>query len=186
MRRAEKRCRLWSTGPTSLFRTSPPGRRIGSGWAPRSSDARNPRLIHVSISGYGTGGPYSSKKAYDLLVQCEAGLVSITGTEDEPSKVGISIADIASGMYAYTGVLTAVIQRERTGEGATIEMSMLEALVGVDGLSAQLRHVRGRVPLRAPERGTRPSLRTVPFRAATATRSSSASRTSANGRRSAS
>lgn len=90
--------------------------------------ARNPRLIHVSISGYGTGGPYSAKKAYDLLVQCEAGLVSITGTEDEPSKVGISIADIASGMYAYSGVLTAVIKRERTGEGATIEVSMLEAL----------------------------------------------------------
>ena len=90
--------------------------------------ARNPRLIHVSISGYGTGGPYSSKKAYDLLVQCEAGLLSITGTGDEPSKVGISIADIASGMYAYSGVLTAVIRRERTGEGATIEVSMLEAL----------------------------------------------------------
>jgi crotonobetainyl-CoA:carnitine CoA-transferase CaiB-like acyl-CoA transferase len=89
---------------------------------------RNPRLIHVSISGYGDGGPYSTKKAYDLLVQCEAGLVSITGTEDEPSKVGISIADIASGMYAYTGVLTAVIRRERTGEGATIEVAMLEAL----------------------------------------------------------
>jgi crotonobetainyl-CoA:carnitine CoA-transferase CaiB-like acyl-CoA transferase len=90
--------------------------------------ARHPRLIHVSISGYGRGGPYSSKKAYDLLVQCEAGLVSITGTQDEPSKVGISIADIASGMYAYSGVLTAVIRRDRTGEGATIEVSMLEAL----------------------------------------------------------
>jgi itaconate CoA-transferase len=88
----------------------------------------NPALIHVSISGYGTGGPYSAKKAYDLLVQCEAGLVSITGTEQEPSKVGISIADIASGVYAYTGVLTAVIQRQQTGEGATIEVSMLEAL----------------------------------------------------------
>ncbi|XVQ09644.1 CaiB/BaiF CoA transferase family protein [Spirillospora sp. CA-255316] len=90
--------------------------------------AANPALIHVSISGYGAGGPYSSKKAYDLLVQCEAGLVSITGTEDEASKVGISIADIASGMYAYSGILTAIIQRQRTGEGATIEVSMLEAL----------------------------------------------------------
>lgn len=88
----------------------------------------NPRLIHVSISGYGPAGPYSAKKAYDLLVQCEAGLVSITGTPDEPSKVGISIADIASGMYAYSGILTALIRRERTGEGATIEISMLEAL----------------------------------------------------------
>jgi itaconate CoA-transferase len=88
----------------------------------------NPSLIHVSISGYGTGGPYSEKKAYDLLVQCEAGLLSITGTATEPSKVGISIADIASGMYAYTGILTAVIDRHRTGQGATIEVAMLEAL----------------------------------------------------------
>lgn len=90
--------------------------------------AGHPELIHVSISGYGSGGPYSNKKAYDLLVQCEAGLVSITGTPDEPSKVGISIADIASGMYAYTGILTALLQRGRTGTGATIEVSMLEAL----------------------------------------------------------
>lgn len=90
--------------------------------------AVNPRLIHVSISGYGGDGPYADKKAYDLLVQCEAGLVSITGTQDEPSKVGISIADIASGMYAYCGILSALIQRGRTGEGVTIEISMLEAL----------------------------------------------------------
>jgi itaconate CoA-transferase len=90
--------------------------------------AVNPELIHVSISGYGEGGPYEQKKAYDLLVQCEAGLVSVTGTADTPSKAGISVADIAAGMYAYTGVLTAVIQRLRTGEGATIEISMLEAL----------------------------------------------------------
>ncbi|MGO0577581.1 CaiB/BaiF CoA transferase family protein [Ornithinimicrobium panacihumi] len=90
--------------------------------------AANPGLIHVSISGYGPGGPYTTKKAYDLLVQCEAGLVSITGTPEEPSKVGISAADIAAGMYAYTGILTALIQRGRTGEGATLEISMLEAL----------------------------------------------------------
>lgn len=90
--------------------------------------ALDPRLIHVSISGYGAGGPYTTKKAYDLLVQCEAGLVSITGTPEEPSKVGISVADIAAGMYAYTGVLTALLQRGRTGEGATLEVSMLEAL----------------------------------------------------------
>lgn len=88
----------------------------------------HPSLIHVSISGYGEGGPYSSKKAYDLLVQCEAGLVSITGTEEEPSKVGISIADIAAGMYSYTGILTALIQRMQSGTGTTIEVSMLEAL----------------------------------------------------------
>ncbi|WP_153506159.1 CaiB/BaiF CoA transferase family protein [Cumulibacter manganitolerans] len=90
--------------------------------------ARRPELIHISISGYGSGGPYEQKKAYDLLVQCEAGLVSVTGTEQTPSKAGISVADIAAGMYAYTGALTALLQRGRTGEGATIEVSMLEAL----------------------------------------------------------
>ncbi len=77
-----------------------------------------PGLVHVSISGYGPDGPYTSKKAYDLLVQCEAGLLSITGTPEEPSKVGISIADIASGMYAYSGILAALIARGRTGAGA--------------------------------------------------------------------
>jgi itaconate CoA-transferase len=88
----------------------------------------HPGLIHCSISGYGIGGPYSEKKAYDLLVQCESGLVSITGTEESPAKVGISVADIAAGMYAYTGVLTALLRRGRSGEGATIEISMLESL----------------------------------------------------------
>lgn len=90
--------------------------------------AKRPELIHASISGYGEGGPYEQKKAYDLLVQCEAGLVSVTGTPETPSKAGISVADIAAGMYAYSGILTAVISRLRTGEGATIEVSMLEAL----------------------------------------------------------
>ena len=90
--------------------------------------ATHPGLIHVSISGYGIGGPYTGKKAYDLLVQCEAGLVSITGSPDQPAKVGISVADIAAGMYAYTGVLTALLRKGRTGEGATVEISMLEAL----------------------------------------------------------
>ncbi|ANU27299.1 CaiB/BaiF CoA transferase family protein [Planococcus versutus] len=87
-----------------------------------------PQLIICSISGYGTFGPYTNKKAYDLLIQCEAGLVSVTGTEDTPSKAGISIADIAAGMYAYTGILTAIISRYKTGKGAIIEVSMLEAL----------------------------------------------------------
>ena len=88
----------------------------------------HPRLIVCSISGYGSTGPYRDKKAYDLLVQCEAGLVSITGTPETPSKVGISAADIAAGMYTYTGILTALFQRERTGEGAAFEVSLLEAL----------------------------------------------------------
>ncbi len=90
--------------------------------------ARRPRLIHCSISGYGSSGPYRTKKAYDLLVQCEAGLVSVTGTPDEYTKVGVSIADVATGMYAYTGILTALYERERTGNGSTLEVAMIDAL----------------------------------------------------------
>jgi itaconate CoA-transferase len=89
---------------------------------------RHPRLIVCGVSGYGATGPYKDKKAYDLLVQCEAGLVSITGTPETPSKVGISVADIAAGMYAYSGILSALIRREKTGEGAELEISMLESL----------------------------------------------------------
>lgn len=90
--------------------------------------AINPGLIHVSISGYGRGGPMEQKKAYDLLIQCESGLLSVTGTPDEVAKVGVSVADIAAGMYAYTGILAALIQRGKTGRGDVIEISMLEAL----------------------------------------------------------
>lgn len=100
--------------------------RLGLGGAELT--ARHPRLIHVSISGYGVGGPMSQKKAYDLLIQCESGMLSVTGTPETPTKVGVSIADVAAGMYAYTGVLTALINRGRTGRGDVIEISMLEAL----------------------------------------------------------
>lgn len=90
--------------------------------------ALNPRLIHASISGYGHGGSYEQKKAYDLLVQCEAGLLSVTGTPASPAKVGVSIADICAGMYTYSGILTSLIQRGSTGRGDVLEISMLEAL----------------------------------------------------------
>jgi itaconate CoA-transferase len=90
--------------------------------------ARHPRLICCSISGYGPGGPYQNKKAYDLLVQCEAGLLSVTGTPDQPAKAGISVADIAAGMYAYSGVLTALYERERTGQGTSFDVAMLDAM----------------------------------------------------------
>jgi crotonobetainyl-CoA:carnitine CoA-transferase CaiB-like acyl-CoA transferase len=89
---------------------------------------RYPRLITCSVSGYGPGGPYEHKKAYDLLIQCEAGLLSVTGAGDEPAKAGISVADIAAGMYAYSGILTALYERERTGLGTSVEVAMLEAL----------------------------------------------------------
>jgi itaconate CoA-transferase len=90
--------------------------------------AVNPTLVHASITGYGRGGSAQDKKAYDLLIQCEAGLLSVTGTPDEPAKVGISIADIAAGMYTYSGILAALFARARTGEGDVLEVSMLEAL----------------------------------------------------------
>ena len=90
--------------------------------------ALHPRLIVCEISGYGSGGPLENKKAYDLLIQAESGLLSVTGTRETPVKVGISVADIAAGMYAYSGILSALFARERTGEGAAIEVSMLEAL----------------------------------------------------------
>lgn len=90
--------------------------------------AQHPALVHASISGYGEGGPYEQRKAYDLLVQCESGLVSVTGTPQAPSKAGISIADIAAGMYCYSGILSALYRRARTGEGAQVTVSMLEAL----------------------------------------------------------
>ena len=90
--------------------------------------AAYPRLIVCSLTGYGSTGPYAMKKAYDLLVQSEVGLLSITGTPETPSKVGVSIADIAGGMYAYSGILTALLQRSQTGQGATVEVSLFEAL----------------------------------------------------------
>ncbi len=90
--------------------------------------AADPRLIVCDISGYGNDGPYRDKKAYDLLIQSEAGFLSITGTPEQPSKAGNSIADIAAGMYAYTNILSALMLREKTGEGSHIDVSMLEAL----------------------------------------------------------
>jgi itaconate CoA-transferase len=90
--------------------------------------SRRPSLIVCNISGYGSTGPYRDKKAYDLLVQCEAGLLSVTGTPDAPAKVGISVADIAAGMYAFSAVLTALYSRERTGVGVSCEVSLFDAL----------------------------------------------------------
>jgi crotonobetainyl-CoA:carnitine CoA-transferase CaiB-like acyl-CoA transferase len=89
---------------------------------------RFPRLIACDISGYGSGGPYSDKKAYDLLVQCEAGVLAVNGTEEHPSKCGLSIVDIATGMYVLQGVLMALYRRERTGKGMAFEVSLFDAI----------------------------------------------------------
>jgi itaconate CoA-transferase len=100
--------------------------RLGLGAADLRKD--HPRLIVCDISGYGSSGPYREKKAYDLLIQAETGLVAITGTEETPSKVGISIADISGGMYAYSGILTALLMRSQTGEGSALEVSLFDSL----------------------------------------------------------
>jgi itaconate CoA-transferase len=115
-------------GADVLVHNLAPGAVDRLGFATATLRARHPRLIVCGITGYGSSGPYRDRKAYDLLVQSEAGLLSITGTPETPSKAGISVADTAAGMYAYTAILTALVQRAATGEGAALEVSMLEAL----------------------------------------------------------
>ncbi len=105
-----------------------PGAAARMGLTAQALQKDNPGLILCSISGYGNDGPYRDKKAYDLLIQSEAGFLSITGTPETPSKAGNSIADIAAGMYAYTNILAALLQRGKTGKGTVIDISMLEAL----------------------------------------------------------
>ena len=131
-----------------LIQNLAPGaaRRLGLG--AESLLPKYPRLIVCDVSGYGDNGPYASKKAYDLLVQAEAGVMSVTGTPDTPSKVGISIADIATGMYAYSGILSALYQREKSGKGTRIEVTMLEALAEWMGYPLYYTHFGGTAPAR--------------------------------------
>lgn len=105
-----------------------PGAAARMGLTAQALQKDNPGLILCSISGYGNDGPYRDKKAYDLLIQSEAGFLSVTGTPETPSKAGNSIADIAAGMYAYTNILAALLQRGKTDKGTVIDISMLEAL----------------------------------------------------------
>jgi crotonobetainyl-CoA:carnitine CoA-transferase CaiB-like acyl-CoA transferase len=111
-----------------LVQNLAPGAATRMGFGYEQLRATHPRLITCDISGYGNDGPYRDKKAYDLLIQAEAGFLSVTGTPDEPTKAGIAIADIAAGMYAHSAILAALLQRGRTGEGAHIDVSMLESL----------------------------------------------------------
>lgn len=111
-----------------LVQNLAPGAAARLGLDPDSVARINPRTIHCGISGYGESGPYRDKKAYDLLIQAEAGLLSITGTASDVAKSGISIADIAGGMYAYSAILNALLLRARTGRGSRIEISLLDAL----------------------------------------------------------
>jgi itaconate CoA-transferase len=105
-----------------------PGATERLGFSTPELRKKYPRLITCDLSGYGSSGPYRDKKAYDLLIQAETGLISITGTEQTPCKVSISVADIACGMYAYSGILAALLVRSRTGEGIALETSLFDSL----------------------------------------------------------
>ena len=110
-----------------------PGAAARLGLDAKTLLTKHPRLIVCDVSGYGDAGPYAKKKAYDLLIQSEAGVLSVTGTPDEQVKVGISIVDISAGMYAYSGILTALYQREKTGKGQYIDSAMLDVAMMLMG-----------------------------------------------------
>lgn len=111
-----------------LVQNLAPGAAARLGLSYEALKEKYPSLIVCDISGYGSDGPYRDKKAYDLLIQSESGFVSTTGTPDDPAKAGCSVADIAAGMYAYTNILAALLQRGRSGQGCRIDVSMLEAM----------------------------------------------------------
>lgn len=123
-----------------------PGAAARLGLSAEAIRERDPGKIVVSVTGWGSTGPWADRKAYDLLVQCETGLVSLTGTPDEVAKVGVSIADVAAGMYAFSGILAALYRRSMTGEGATIEVSLFEALAEWVGQPAHFTAGAGRQP----------------------------------------
>jgi itaconate CoA-transferase len=110
-----------------------PGAMERLGLSSSELTARYPRLIHAGISGYGEGGPYETKKSFDLLVQGESGVISLTGTPEQPCKVGISIADLSAGMYTFSSILAALLERQQTGKGTAIEISMLECMAEFSG-----------------------------------------------------
>jgi len=115
-----------------------PGAAARAGFDSSALRAGNPRLITVDISGYGESGPYREMKAYDLLVQCETGLASITGAPEQPGRVGVSVCDIACGMYAHAGVLEALVERQRTGRGKGLAVSLFDAMA--DWMTVPLLH----------------------------------------------
>ena len=117
--------------------------------------AKHPRLIVCDVSGYGDSGPYAHKKAYDLLIQSEAGVLAVTGTPETQAKVGISIVDISAGMYAYSGILTALYQREKTGVGTRVDVTMFESLAEWMSHPLNYTHFGGKAPRRSgPDHAT--------------------------------
>ncbi|MFI0238033.1 CaiB/BaiF CoA transferase family protein [Streptomyces sp. NPDC016845] len=119
---------------------------------PAALQARHPRLIPCTISGYGTTGPWAHRKAYDLLVQCQTGLLSLTGSPSEPARAGISVADIAAGMYAYSGILSALYTRATTGRAPAVEVALFEALAEWMGQPAYYTRYGGTQPPRVGAR----------------------------------
>ena len=137
-------------GADVLVQNLAPGATARLGLSYEALKPVNPKLVVCDISGYGDSGPFVQKKAYDLLIQAESGLINVNGSPDEPSRVGISIADIATGMYALTGILGALLRRGRTGEGGNVKIAMLDAL-GEWMTYPMLRHAyTGSPPPRVP------------------------------------
>ena len=132
-----------------LVQNLAPGAAARLGLSFEALHAKHPRLIVCDISGYGEGGPYQDKKAYDLLIQSESGFLSVTGTKDDPVKAGCSIADIAAGMYAYSAILNALLLRQRTGVGSRLDVSMLESMVEWMGFPMYYAFDGAAPPLRA-------------------------------------
>ena len=137
-------------GADVLVQNLAPGATARLGLSYEALKPVNPKLVVCDISGYGDSGPFVRKKAYDLLIQAESGLINVNGSPEEPSRVGISIADIATGMYALTGILGALLRRGRTGEGGNVKIAMLDAL-GEWMTYPMLRHAyTGSAPPRVP------------------------------------
>ncbi|GAA4926300.1 CoA transferase [Streptomonospora halophila] len=126
-----------------------PGAADRAGLGAERLRAEHPRLVVCDISGYGSPGPYETMKAYDLMVQSEAGLLAVTGSGEDAAKVGISVSDIAAGMYAYSSVLAALLEREHTGTGAHLDVSMLEATAEWMGFPLYYTYGGGAPPPRA-------------------------------------
>ncbi|WP_307874550.1 CaiB/BaiF CoA transferase family protein [Frankia nepalensis] len=126
-----------------------PGAAARLGLDAESLVARYPRLVAVDLSGYGLGGPYTGRRAYDMLIQAESGLVSVTGTPEHMAKAGFAAADVASGTYAAQAILAALLRRERTGEGAALSLTMLDAITEWNGYAVQFAEHTGRAPARA-------------------------------------
>jgi crotonobetainyl-CoA:carnitine CoA-transferase CaiB-like acyl-CoA transferase len=125
-----------------------PGAAARAGFDPDELRARHPRLVTCSISGYGESGPYRDMKAYDMLIQAETGLADITGPPEAPGRVGVSVSDIAAGLNAYAALLEALVRRERTGEGATLAVSLFDATAEWMAVPLMFQELTGKAPPR--------------------------------------